>query len=226
MKALVVFLFITVSCKAHVRETDTSEPDFAQSDDGTMLLVSLAKKPNPSASDPKPSHKPRYCVTRISQKGFPRVELLTNGGLDDMQLKSALRFMGLPSHLISGALLIIGGVASMVIAEKKGIATVGTPIGMAIVGVTVAGAIAYRIIKGNKEGEGKAAITVQSLMAGPIVTAPLTEAIHRSYRFNLITSDEQVLKLSDKKMKKVIERIKSKKPKYKDNCPVAVTVVL
>lgn len=231
-----VLLFLVsmvfVNCKAHqgTGKEPHSDPDWATSNDGNiMLVVSLASPPQPSASDPKPSTKPRYCVSQISKEPSA-VELLTDGGLDDMQLKSALRFMGLPSHLISGTLLIVGAVTSAVILESKGVSTqisgAFTPVGMVIVGLTVAGSIAYRIIKGNQEGEGKAAITFQSLMAGPFVTGPFAEAGHRNYRFYLITSDEHVLKLSDKKMKKVIERIKSKKPKYKGNCPEVVSLKL
>lgn len=221
MKPLFFLLLLLSSCKAHIKEK--SDPEWAISNDGKkMLVVSLASDPKPSASRPKPSTKPHFCVTLISQPGAPRnVELLTKGGLTDIQLKSALRYMSLPDHLISGTLLLATGVAGIKIADKAGLVPISAqinPVGWGIIGLTVTGAIVYRIIKGRQEGEDTSSTIINSIFSGPLITGPLVEAASRNYRFRQLTSDEKILKLSDKKMQKVIARIKSQEPRYKGTC--------
>ena len=227
MNSLFFLLLLLSSCKAHIKEKENSDPEWAISNDGKkMLVVSLASEPKPSASHPKPSTKPHFCVTLISQIGAPRnVELLTKGGLTDIQLKSALRYMSLPDHLISGTLLLATGVAGIKIADKAGLVPISAkinPVGWGIIGLTATGAIVYRIIKGRQEGENTSSTISNSIFSGPIITGPLVEAANRNYRFRQLTSDEKVLKLSGKKMQKVIARIKSQEPRYKGTCDSGV----
>lgn len=39
-----ILLMILASCKAYVRKTEASEPDFVKSKDGTMLTLTLDKE--------------------------------------------------------------------------------------------------------------------------------------------------------------------------------------
>lgn len=202
-----------VSCKAKVKEAETSEPDFAKSNDGTMITVALATKPEPTASDPNPSDKPHFCILRMNENDPNDVELLTSGGgLSKLQMTRTLRYMNFAEHTIPTILAHLGIYFG---AGAAGVTSLPLLLGLA--GVTIAGDALYRVIRGHQEGETGKSKVVGAIAPGYIL-GPISELIRRESRFKKLASDKEVLKLTDKKMGKVIERIISMKPKYKGTC--------
>ena len=206
MKVLVVFLMMIVSCKAKVKESETSDPDFAISKDGTMLVTALGK------------NKRGFCILQTATTNIDDKRLLTvDGALNKTQLKKTLRHLGYPEQVFSvlgsgllgsavgtGAVLV-GGVA-LAPALAVGLVTL------------VGGTIGYRIIRGNIEGEKAAPITLDTIFTVGLFGIPLVESQRREDRFVLVVSDRKQLAVTDRKMRKFIERIRDTKGKYVGEC--------
>jgi len=208
MKILAISLMMIVSCKAQVKEAETSDPDFAVSDDGTMLVATLGKD------------KRGFCMLKTSTTDTNDRRLLTvNGAVSKKQLKKTLRFMGYPEHIftiLGGSLL--GGAA---IGLGAGAAAVGSALAAPAVAIGVValagGTFGYRIIKGNIEGEKAAPITVQAIFSG-FYGSPIVEYFQRRGRLTSVVSDKDQLKVTDKKMRKFIERIRDTEGEYIGGC--------
>lgn len=198
MKFIVIFLMVLGGCKSQVKEAETSEPDFAVSDDGTMLVATLGKD------------KRGFCMLKTSTTNTDDRRLLTvDGALSKKQLKKTLRYMGYPEQMftiLTGTLLGVGAVFT------------GIPVVMAVGVVALAGGTwGYRLVKGNVEGEKAAPIATQTILGG-IMASPIIEYFQRRGRLTSVISDKDQLEVTDKKMRKFIERIRDTKGEYVGGC--------
>lgn len=209
MKKFFCLLVVLASCKGHVRETEASEPDFAKSNDGTMLTLALATKPQPTASDPKPSDDPYFCVLTLNEHNNQATLLTADGGLSKNQLKKTLHYMSFKEDAITQILISVGLVGAT--------AALSAPVFLGLIGVTYAGNVVYRVIRGSQEGESGKAKAISIVGSLPFIGV-IPEVIRRGDRFKKLASETEVLKISDKKMGKVIERVTSMKAKYKGTC--------
>ena len=103
MRIFMFFVMIFTSCKAHVKETETSKPEsFRSKEKGSMLAVALS-------SDSDKNHQ-NYCVVWTShQNGKSSYKLLTtSGGLTKTQIKTALRSV---DRNVAWGLILLGGVS-------------------------------------------------------------------------------------------------------------------
>ena len=122
--------------------------------------------------------------------------------------------MGYGEHIatIIGATVLAGvGVSAMVAG--------GAPVAGAAIAITglVGGTVGYRIVKGNIEGEKAGPIAVHAIFAG-ILGSPVVEYFHRSGRLQKVLSDKEELRVTDKRMRKLIEKLGSIFPDYHDQC--------
>ena len=181
-----------------------SDPDSAVSDGGTMLTTVGGKERG-------------ICILQSSLSDPKNANLVTaKGAISDKQLKSALRFMGYGEHIatVIGAAVLAGvGVGTMATAPVAGAA-------IAITGL-VGGGIGYRIVRGNIEGEKAGPIAVHSLfssVAPILLAAPVVEYFHRSGRLQKVLSDKEELRVTDRRMRKLIEKLGRIHPDYPDGC--------
>ncbi len=211
-----------------------SKPEYVVSEGGTILTA-------------LPGKEGGICMVK-SLLGDPKTARLvtTKGALSEKQLKSALRFMGYGEHVAStiGA-GIAGGVAgAAVVIGKVGAAGVTAaallnPVVLGVtIGVTAAGVMGYRIIKGNVRGEKAGPISVHSIVGSVAVAggavpvgaaassllsiafSPITEFFHRRGRLGKALNDEEELRFTEKRMRKLIEEVKagSERPEYPNGC--------
>ena len=83
----------------------------------------------------------------------------------------------------------------------------------------VCGALGYRIVKGNVEGEKAGPITVHALSAAALqIATPLVEYIHRGGRLQKVLSDNEELHFTDRRMRKLIKKLSSIYPDYPNQC--------
>ena len=205
MKFLVISLMVLGGCKAQVKESETSDPDFAISDDGTMLVATLGK------------NKRGFCMLQTSTTNTDEKRLLTvDGALSKKQLRRTLRHMGYPEQVFSviGSGLLGGAVGAA--AFVGGV--MGAPAVAIGVVTLVGGTLGYRIIKGNVEGEKAGVITWDALITLGLLGIPVVEYERRISRGHLVVSDKEQLNVTDKKMRKFIERIRDTKGKYSRGC--------
>ena len=228
---LVLLILLTANCGPHIRDNQVSEPNFAKANDGTMLTIALA-------TDHQDNNL--YCVLRTSEHDASQVQLLTtDGGISDYQLGQALRYMSIPDYLISTtiayATAFLGrAIAGSVYAKKakpanviplfKGVYVLGKakPVALAITGISIAGLVVYRVIRGRQEGESARA----QIEAGILGVAdryafsigPLLELLERGDRAKALISSKKVLRVSDKKMEKVINRVINMQQKESGTC--------
>ena len=184
LKLSVIVLLLVTSCGTQLRDGQVSEPDFAQSNNGTMLIVTRG-------SDFK--DKRRYCVAQVSEDETAKL-LTANGGLSRGQLKTTLRYMGYDYYLVSDAILGIG----------LAITYFGSSPLYFLGAIPVA--LAYRVWVGHVEGEDGKAKVIAALSGGPLYDF-MIENTHRAVRARKLISSKKALKISDKKMMKVIKRI-------------------
>ena len=204
MKFLVISLMVLGGCKAQVKESETSDPDFAVSKDGTMLVATLGKD------------KRGFCMLQTSTTNTDERRLLTvEGAISKKQLKKTLRFMGYPEHVFSviGSGLLGGAVGAA--AFVGGV--MGAPAVAIGVVTLVGGTLGYRIIKGNVEGEKAASITAHTIFSG-FTGSPVVEYFQRRGRLTSVISDKDQLEVTDKKMRKFIERIRDTNPEHIGGC--------
>ena len=206
MKFLVISLMVLGGCKAQVKESETSDPDFAVSKDGTMLVATLGKD------------KRGFCMLQTSTTNTDERRLLTvEGAISKKQLKKTLRFMGYPEHVFT----VLGGSLLGGIAMGAGTAVVGSALAVPALAVgvvaLVGGTFGYRIIKGNVEGEKAAPITTQTIFSG-FMGSPIVEYFQRRGRLTSVISDKDQLEVTDKKMRKFIERIRDTNPEHIGGC--------
>ena len=191
------------SCKT--MNDPASDPEYAVSDGGTMLTAVGGKARG-------------ICMLESSLHNPKKARLVTDrGAISSEQLKSALRYMGYGEHIASiiGAAVLGGvGIGTMV---------AGAPVAGAAVAITglVGGTFGYRIVKGNIEGEKAGPIAVHSLFSsvGPVLLAtPVVEYFHRSGRLQKVLSDKEELRVTDKRMRKLIEKLGKIYPDYPAGC--------
>ncbi len=200
----VVVLLSGSSCKPmHDRDglDPVSDPERAVSDRGTMLTAMGGKSRG-------------ICMLESSLHNPKNVRLVTDrGAVSDKQLKSALRFMGYAEHVgsVIGAAIfsIVGG----------GMVVAGAPVAGAAVAITglVGGAVGYRIIRGNVEGEKAGPIAVHSFLS-KFGAVPVVEYFHRSGRLQKVLSDKEELNLTDKRMRKLLKKLHSIHPDFPGEC--------
>ena len=176
-----------------------SNPDFVRSDGGTMLTASRGKEFG-------------ICMLQSSLRDPKNANLVTErGAISHKQLKSALRFMGYGEHVAillgSVAIAAVGGIVAPTAAIAIGLTTLA------------GGTLGYRIVKGNVEGEKAGPITVHALSAAALqIASPLVEYIHREGRLEKVLSDREELRFTDRRMRKLIEKLGSIYPDYPNQC--------
>ena len=178
-----------------------SDPEYAVSDGGTMLTAVGGKERG-------------ICMLQSSLSNPKNASLITkNGAISDKQLKSALRFMGYGEHIAT----IIG--AAVLGGAGLGLAASTAPVAGAAIAITglVGGTIGYRIVKGNVEGEKAGPIAVHSIFAG-VVGSPVVEYFHRSGRLTKVLSDKEELRVTDRRMRKLIAKLGNTFPDYPNQC--------
>ena len=183
-----------------------SDPEYAVSDGGTMLTAVGGKERG-------------ICMLESSLHNPKDARLVTErGAISDKKLKSALRFMGYGEHIatIVGATVLTGVGVGTVVA--------GAPVAGAAVAITglVGGTFGYRIVKGNIEGEKAGPIAVHSLFSSVVpyslLAIPVVEYFHRSGRLQKVLSDKEELSVTDKRMRKLIEKLGQIYPDYPGEC--------
>ena len=215
MKFLVISLMVLGGCKAQVKETETSDPDFAISDDGMMLTVAFDCKNWSKEAGCKDRRSERdkggYCMLFMHEDNPNDAELLNvRGGLSEDQLKTSLKYMGIPDLLISGFLIELLALP-LVIA--------GGPVS-ALALIPAAGGLVYRVIRGQQEGEGGGAQAIRGLgnMVWAPFTGPIFEIIARRDRFKKVVSQRDIYRISNKKMAKITGRIRDMNPEFWHTC--------
>ena len=215
MKFLVITLMMIVSCKAQVKEAETSDPDFALSDDGMMLTVAFDcrnwSKESGCTDKRSEREKGGYCMLLMPEDKPNDAELLNvRGGLSENQLKTSLKYMGIPDLLISGFLIELLALPFVF---------AGGPV-TALALIPAAGGLVYRVIRGQQEGEGGGAQTIRGI--GNMIWAPLTgpvfEIIARRDRFKKVVSQREIYRVSNKKMAKITNRIRDINPEFWNTC--------
>ena len=209
MKRLVWSGFFSVvvminSCKPlHDRRgrDPVSDTERAVSDDGTLLTAMAGKTGG-------------VCMLQSSVRNPDQdIRLLTpHGALSEKQLKKNLRFMGYTEQI---ATIIVGAVG----AGAAGAGLVSGSVPAVAIGLTafVSGSFGYRIVKGNIEGERAAPIAVQTIFAS-LVGSPIVEYFQRKGRLHKVLSDKEEYKFTDKKMRKLIYRLRDTTPDYMGGC--------
>lgn len=196
-----LLLLLVASCKGHIQDRQVSDPDFVVSNDGTMLTFAPAK----IGID---HWLPGWCALQTHENNpDTSVLITTEGSINNYQLMASLRYMGIPEHLITSSVATITAFFTLFHANRRGIARdKAILMALGIVGVFHTGKVAYRVIRGKQEGESGGAQAVSALGTG-VITGPIIELFIREKRANQALSSERVLRLSDKKMKKVVQRI-------------------
>ena len=209
-----VVLLLGSSCKpVHDRDglDPVSNPERAVSDSGTMLTAMGGKSRG-------------ICMLESSLHNPKNVSLVTEqGAISAKQLKSALRFMGYAEHVVStvAALFVLPAAAlGLRRATKAAKITKENAVKVAkAVGITllVGGAFGYRIIRGNVEGEKAGPIAVHALFS-EFGAIPVVEYVHRSGRLQKVLSDKEELQFTDKRMRKLLEKLRSISPDFPGEC--------
>ena len=176
-----------------------SAPEYAVSERGTTLTAVGGKERG-------------ICMLESLLSDPESASLITkNGAISDKQLKSALRFMGYGEQIASAF-------GASILGFGAGVAA-GTPLAAFAVSlaVTSAGVIAYRVVKGNIEGEKAGPITVHALLGG-LPTSPIVEYFHRSGRLTKVLSDKEEFEVTENRMRKLVEDLGSIFPDYPNQC--------
>ena len=202
------------SCKPmHDRDglDPVSEPESAVSDSGMLLTAVVGKSRG-------------VCLLESSLHNPKSVHLVTDrGAISEKQLKSALRFMGYAEHVVatlSGFMITAAAVLGMRPALKAAKITKENAVKVAkAVAITslVGGAFGYRIIRGNVEGEKAAPIAVHTML-GLASAVPVAEYLHRDGRLKAVLSDKEELQFTDKRMRKLLEKLRSMYPDFPSEC--------
>ena len=219
------------ACKPMHKQSDVSA---ALSADGTLLTAVKGKDTG-------------ICMLQSSRyNDGEKTRLLTvNGSISSDQLKKTLRFMAYGEQL---AAIIIPGLAGGAVIAKKGYniakdAIKSTtdvaenvnpekilknvaklPVAIVIGGaISLGGNIGYHIIKGNVEGEKAGAIASRASLA--VLTNPVTlpmspvfEQEQRDSRLRRVLSDKEQWQITNRKMRKLVERIRDINPEYSGGC--------
>ena len=227
MRLFLLALLLVTSCKGHIQDRQVSDPDFVASNDGTMLTFTYSRTIDSGFTGTFGGSISVniYCVLQMDENNPDTSKLITtHGGISQWQLSHSLRYMGIPEQLISSSVATI----AMILASKQATKKVfeaakdakaekvgkivkhldNKPliVAIGIVGLFHAGKVAYRVIRGKQEGESAGAQVVSALGTG-VITGPVVELIRRTKRVGEAMSDKRVLRLSDKKMEKVVQRI-------------------
>ncbi len=219
------FLFVLMlftACKGAQKpyQEPVSDPDFAVSGDGTMLVVENGVKTLPGGTQKKEG----FCVLRTSSHNLSDRRLLTvNGSLSRGQLSSTMRYVGYPERLAVFAVALIAtvlvGRAAGAMLDAKTVhdfMVIGVGVGFMIKGAKTV----YYLVRGRQEGEKIGPTVAQSATTAlvPVVGSLPTEFIQRWGRVDKLISKLEELKITDQKMGKVIERVRDTKGKYSGNC--------
>lgn len=181
-----------------------SAPEYAVSERGTTLTAVGGKERG-------------ICMLESLLSDPESASLITkNGAISDKQLKSALRFMGYGEQIASAFGASILGYAAGAVAVGAGAAPLVTFMAVSMT-VTSVGVIAYRVVKGNIEGEKAGPITVHALLGG-LLTSPIVEYFHRGGRLTKVLSDKEEFKVTENKMHKLVEKLGSIFPDYPNQC--------
>lgn len=228
---LVLLILLTANCGPHIRDNQVSEPNFAKANDGTMLTIALA-------TDHQDNNL--YCVLRTSEHDASQVQLLTtDGGISDYQLGQALRYMSIPDYLISTTITyatsFLGRVVAGGVYAKKGktakvnplfkrvyVLEKSEPVALAIAGISMVGLVVYRVIRGGQEGESARAQVEAGILGVAdnfaLFIGPSLELLERGDRTKALISSKKVLRVSDKKMEKVINRVTNMQQQERGTC--------
>ena len=215
------------SCKPlHDREglDPVSEPEYVASKGGTILTAIRAKQAG-------------ICIIRSLLNDPQSAQLVTvRGALSYDQLKSSLRFMGYGEHIavaIGTVVLggLVGGRVGSRTVRKVGLdaldhqhtpAVTADMVKAVVIGATTAvgGAIGYRVVKGNIEGERAEPIAVHSLLSvfPGAIFSPVVEYFHRGGRLKKVLSDKEEWRITDKKMRKLLKKLGDIYPAYPGQC--------
>ena len=219
----IIMVSLGISCRSmYDREglDPISDLERAVSHDGTVLYAVNAGKPGAMCM---------FSSTYNSQYYHHKdAKLLTDrGAISVSQLKSALRFMGYGEHLITTAVFAVGTAAGVVASAGVIRAMFSTgggakPTISAVVAITglVGGTFGYRIFKGAVEGEKYEVITVRSILDTLSFTllSPLNEYLHRRSRMEIVISDKKEITFTDRRMKKLLEKLAETNPKFPGGC--------
>ena len=141
----VLAVLLSGGCK-HSQE-QVSEPEYAISPGGTTMTAVNGEKQG-------------ICIIQsLSNDPQSAILVTKRGAISDKQLKKTLRFMGYGEQIITalpGTLLTYPAIGAL---------SVGAPAAVPLVAFSltaVVGGMAYRVIKGNVEGEKAAPIAVQT----------------------------------------------------------------
>lgn len=187
-----------------------SNPERAVSDSGTMLTAMGGKTRG-------------ICLLESSMHNPKDVRLVTNqGAISDKQLKSALRFMGYAEHVVSTVAAVMLPVATALglkqaIKAAKITKESAVKVFKAVTITTLVGGFGYRIVKGNVEGEKAAPIAVHTIL-GLTGAVPVAEYLHRDGRLKTMLSNKEELRFTDKRMKKLLQKLSNTYPDYPGEC--------
>ena len=223
MRLFMCALLLVASCKGHIQDRQVSDPDFVASNDGTMLTITYSKtiEVGTGGLGGRSIFQNIYCVLQMNENNPDTSELITTGGgISKSQLADSLSYMGIPEHLISSSIATITMILTVRSVDQKikpaeankvgrvvrKISDKRLIVGIGIIGLFHAGKVAYRVIRGKQEGESKGAQAISALGTG-VITGPVVEIWRSHHRLREAMSDKRVLRLSDKKMEKVVQRI-------------------
>jgi len=185
------------SCKHS--QGPVSEPEYAVSPGGTTMTAVNGEKQG-------------ICIIQSLSNDPQSATLVTKrGAISDKQLKKTLRFMGYGEQMIT-AILSYGVATGGAVAAAAG--SVG---GVAVAFTAVVGGMAYRIIRGNVEGEKAAPIAVQSILQG-LIGSPVVEYFQRDGRLRKVLSDKEQWTVTDRKMSRLLKRLGNLYPDYPAQC--------
>ena len=216
MKIFLFALLFVTGCGTTLRDSQVSDPDFVESNDGTML------------SFVKDSSGKGYCMFQKKIGGSPKL-ITHTGGISEGQIKQSLRYMGLPDHLISSSLSSIMTIyhigefakehlmeAHEYLTRKQAVVDLIIVVGLPVAFYHLL-KVSYRAFEGWREGERGVAILVAALGTG-VITGPVVELIRRQHRLDTAISDSRALDFSDKKRKKVVQRISAMETEFPGSC--------
>ena len=228
--AIAVFSIFALSlsaCKSMHQQDNASDLDYAVSNDGTMLTAVKGRQAGICILRSSSTHPDPDDVTLVTEKGAISAE----------QLSGALSFMGYSEHIatilvgtILGAGAVAGGaykVLKGIDADTAGIAEIAKSFkdvgkyGAISLTALVGGTFGYRIIKGNIQGERAKQIAVHSIFSLPpygIIGAPVIEYIDRGGRLKQVMSEKEDLRITTKRMEKLISKLGKMTPEYRKGC--------
>lgn len=193
LSLLMCLVVLSSSCKPlHDRQglDPVSDTDYAVSDGGILLTAIRGSQVG-------------ICIVRSwSNKPKEDAQLVTErGALSDQQLKSILGFMGygdIAASAIIGA--VVGGGAVLAITPKAALGP-GFLGGTAAFFAGIAAVAGHRTTLAKSEGEKWEDIFMNNTV-----------------RLRKLLSDKEGWKVSDKKMRKMLEKMRSITPDYPDQC--------